>query len=676
MQLVSRVVIAVSFLLTAIISVVYFELKDEAHPLRGTTEIVVDNFDRSLSKESLYNAFSTVAVEQNTNIYKLSFDGTNSKDRVFFEFIGNPGRSEALAPGGKYVTFDPELRTVFRPSSHITTEDVRGRYIIDGSASSIESSIAALQSFRFQVSRWDQNFGSALWDTLSQSNLLTILTVVVLCCALVVAYSALNSAKAYAIKSLHGYPRWRIIAERLGVLAKTSTLLAFAILVATTIYLWQYNGLARFPALLMTLLVTFGLVLILLFAVESIAVWFALTQQTDQNLKGAKSDGRLLHFAYLAKFAVLATILTLIIGCVRAIILLGAMDQVSEKFKAMPDYLALSHSVAAGRIDGQEKRDLDAKIRELFDTFEKQDKALLVASNDLRPARDVQAGDEFPDLIVDNNFIHKNCIVDSFGSCIGNVHISDLEMVLLIPDSKKHQQSVIIERYVEFIAFQQRIQGTPVDSDAVKISVKNIRDGQDIFSYRVTDSLTKSFVRDPVILVSDARARLLSDDFYSAKSSSAEALFLDSMLLRDSLATAGIDTYLQYHYSIRDLSMQDIADVERASYSQLYGLVATIIAGTVIASFLAALYCTRNRKQIYVKELHGYSFWRRHSGLSLGLTLGCATVLVGLALGNPSLLHGRMGILAIGAVTADILITVGFIAVYETRSHNTWMKRE
>ncbi|GAA1646808.1 hypothetical protein GCM10009764_80340 [Nocardia ninae] len=233
-----------------------------------------------------------------------------------------------------------------------------------------------------------------------------------------------------------------------------------------------------------------------------------------------------------------------------------------------------------------------------------------------------------------------------------------------------------MEQYVGFVVFQQRIQGTPIDPAEVKVVVKNVAAGQDVFSYRVTDSLTKSFVRDPVILVTDAKARLLSDDFYSAKSSSAEALFLDHAQLSDNLTSVGISAYLQYYYSIRDLSMQDIADAERASYNQLYGLLVTCIASVVIASYLAALYCSRNRKRLYLKELHGYSFWRRHSSLAIGLALGSAITLAGLALTTSSLSRGILGSVAIGTVAVDILITLGFISVYETRSHATWIKRE
>ncbi|WP_280263277.1 hypothetical protein [Nocardia abscessus] len=676
MQLVPRVVIAFGFTLAAIISVAYFGLREQAHTLRGTTEFVVDDFDSSLSKEDLYSSFSTVSAQNTVNIYKLSF-GEDSHRRIFFEFIGNPERKLLTSDNGQYTTFDPRLQTIFLPATDITTQDIRGRYAIDGTESAKRRTIAELSGLGFNIAIWDQDYGPLVWDSLGRSHLLTVFVVVLLCCALVVGYSALSSTKDYAVKQLHGYGRTRIIAEGLVEVVATCIVIATAVAIATAVYLGFYNDFARFDAFLPTLLAPFGALLLLLVLVKTsaIAIAISLPNSDGRYLKGAKSDVALLNFAYIAKFAVLATMLILVIGGVHAITRFTDMNRAADRWKATPDYLAVSHSTGVPTKDGAEKRRLDAQVRRLFASFEQQGKAILVASQDIRSSASGLAGEKSIDLVVDNNFLRENCVLNLQNSCVRDLRTSDLEMTLLMPESMKGQEGDIVQRYLNLIVFQQHIQGTPVDRSDITPSVIYSRSGQELFSYKAATALDGAFVRDPVVLVADASTRLLSDDFYSAKSSSAEALFIDKDYLGGELNRSGLDSLMQYYYSIKDQSLQDISDFETASRNQLVGLGITMIAGTVTSSFLAALYCSRNRKRIYLEEIHGYSFLRRHSKTTFGLTLGCATTFFGIAIANSALFTGVYGLLAVGMVVMDILITAGFIAVYETRSHASWLKR-
>lgn len=635
---------------------------------------MVDDFDSSLSKADLYNSFSTVSVQNTVNIYKLSF-GENSRDRIFFEFIGNPERK--LLISADYTTFDPQLHTIFRPATDITTEDIRGRYAIDGTESAKRRAIAGLSELGFNVAIWDQDYGPLLWDSLGRSHLLTVFVVVLLCCALVVGYSALSSTKDYAVKQLHGYGRTRIIVEGLVEVVATSLVLATAAAIATAAYLGFYNEFARFDAFLPTLLATFGALLLLLVLVKTIAIAIAISLPNSDGryLKGAKSDVTLLNFAYAAKFAVLATMLILVIGGVHAITRFADMKLAADRWEATADYLAVSHSTGVPTKDGAEKRRLDAQVRKLFSSFEQQGKAILIASQDIRSSTSHLGGEKSIDLVVDNNFLRENCVLNLQDSCVRDLRTADLEMTLLIPENMKGQEGEIVQRYLSLIVFQQRIQGTPIDRADITPRIIYSRSGQDLFSYRPATALEGAFVRDPVLLVAEASARLLSDDFYSAKSSSAEALFVDKDHLGSELNRSGLDSLMQYYYSIKDQSLQDISDFESASRNQLAGLGITIIAGTITSSFLAALYCSRNRKKIYLEEIHGYSFLRRHSKMTFGLILGCATTFVGIAIANSALFTGFYGLLAVGMVVTDILITAGFIAVYEKRSHASWLKR-
>ncbi|WP_157106543.1 DUF1430 domain-containing protein [Nocardia arthritidis] len=676
MQLVPRVVIAFGFTLAAIISVAYFELKEQAHTLRGTTEFVIDDFDRSLSKSALYDSLSAVSTRSSVNIYKLSF-GESSKDRIFFEFIGSPERKHLLTADGPYITFDPQLSTTFRPASDITTEDIRGRYAVDGTESAKSGAIAELSRLGFNVAIWDQDYGPLLWDNLGRSHLLTIFCVVLLCCALVVGYSALSSTKDYAVKQLHGYGRTRILATGLVEVVATCVGIAAAAATFTAAYLGIYNKFARFDAFLPTLLAAFGVLVLLLVLVKTIAIAIAISLPNSDGryLKGAKADATLLNFAYVAKLAVLATLLILIVGGIHTITRFADMHLAADRWKATADYLAVSHSTGIPTTDGPEKRRLDAQFRRLFSSFEQQGKAILVAGQHIRSPTGDLVGEKSIDLVVDNNYLRENCLLNLQNKCVRDVSTSDLQMTLLIPEHMKEQENDIVRSYLNLIVFQQRIQGTPVDVGDIKSRIIYFKSGQSLFSYRAATALDGAFVGDPVLLVTEASTRLLSDDFYSAKSSSAEALFTDKDHLSSDLIQSGLDSLIQYYYSIKDKSLQDISDFESASRNQLIGLAITVVSGTVTSSFLAALYCSRSRKRIYVEEIHGYSFFRRHRKMLSGLILGCVTTFAGIAIANSALFAGMYGLVAVGIAGTDFLLTAAFIAVYETRSHASWLKR-
>ncbi|MBF6467204.1 hypothetical protein IU427_18735 [Nocardia beijingensis] len=362
------------------------------------------------------------------------------------------------------------------------------------------------------------------------------------------------------------------------------------------------------------------------------------------------------------------------VGSVQAITRFADMNRAAGRWKTTADYLAVSYSTGIPTKDSPEKRRLDAEIRKLFSSFEQRGKAILAASQYIRPPTGDPASREPMDLVVNNNYLLENCVLDLQNSCVRDLRISDLEMTLLIPESMKEQVGDIVQRYLNLVVFQQRIQGTPVDDD-IKPRLIFAKSGQDLFTYRAATALDGSFVRDPVLLVTTSSARLLSDDFYSAKSSSAEALFIDQDDLGNELNGSALNSLLQYCYSIKDQSLQDISEFETASRNQLIGLAITIIAGTVASSFLALLYCSRNRKILFLEQIHGYPFLRRHSKIAFGLTLGCTTTFAGVAIGNSALSSGVYGLLAAGIIITDILVAASFIAVYETRSHASWLKR-
>ncbi|WP_336088127.1 hypothetical protein [Nocardia sp. SSK8] len=674
MKLLLRIAILAGFGLAAMMSVVHFDVSESAQTLRGTTELVVDDFDRAVPKDMLSAAFGAIAADNRVNIYKLDF-GVDSDDRRFYAYIGDQDRATALAPGGEYEDFDPGRSTRIFPADDLTIQDIRGRYLIDGTEQSTQRAIMALADSGFTIATWRGAHRSDILAALSQTKLPHIFAVVILCCALIVAHSAIRSAKTYAIKAQHGYSRFRIVADSLVDLIAICSAAAIASAVAVAGYLYLYNGWTRFDAFLPTLLGALGMLLTLLLLVSAIAVMITLQGRHGQQLKGSTPDAKMLTFAYVAKFALLAVLVVLMAGSVRALVLYADLNRAAQRWLATPDYLALSYAVGTPFGDRAEARELDTAFRTMFADLERENAAFLAVSHDLRPAADIRLDDKPSDLIVDNNFLSTDCVHESTGTCVRGTPLGDLEMHLLIPENRRAEEAAIVDRYRAWIAFQQEVQRSPIDPADIEVTVRYLQADQDVFAFRASNSATDGFVRDPVILVTDANKRLLSDNFYSASSTSGEILFRDRQRLDSALEDSGIGAFLQYYYSIKSLSMQDIAEADQAGRNQLASLVITLIAATTASGLLAALYCGRHRKRIYLKEIHGFSFRRRHATLAIGLLLGSGTVVVGVVLGGGAPTTDATSALILAMVAVDVVITLAFTAAYESRAHQSWLKR-
>lgn len=673
MQPISRVVIAVGFALASILAVMHFEISESDRTLRGATEFVIDDFDRSMTSDEIYAVVRKVAVDEEVNIYKLGF-GDDSNDRLFFKFIGNPLEHESLAPGGHYADFDARRNTRFLSQDEISTQDVRGRYVISGDEERIVSSLGSLRATGFALTRWRDSGEADIWIELQRTSLPALFLVVVFCCILIIAYTVIRSAKEFSIKGLHGYGLRRIVGADVLIVFVVGLLSSLGATTATVGYLHWYNDWERLPEFVPRLLGVHLVLLLFLVVAKSVAVSIVVYGQPLRVFDGAPSDIKFLRFAYVAKCLAIAGLLMLMADSVTVLGSLDDAKRVADRWQALPNYLAVSYSSGMPVGDNPEVVRRDSEFRAAFAGLESRDRAFLASSQVIR-SREASHADEAPvDLIVDNNFLERECVADTAGFCVRNLSGGEGRATLLVPEHLRVYRDEIVNDYQKWLAFQGKLQNAPSGYSQASISVEYTRVGQEVFSYRLTSPISAGHVNDPVILVADAGSGLLSDNFYASVSSSAGVLFTDKELLEADLDRTGVGPLVQYVYSVKHLSMQEVSDLRQTGRTQAASLALTALVAIVVSAFVASMYCSRHRKRIYLEEIHGYSFLRRHLAIASGLTYGGAVVVSGVVLVGPgSVSSGPL--LAVAVVSVDVLITLGFITVYETRAHRTWLKR-
>lgn len=212
----ARVAVVVSILFTIIVTFQVFITIDEAQPAGTHSAFTVKRVD-SPSKEAAIRAITRAARQTRTNIFKVQPGARDStRSRTLFAFLGNEHEFQRHG-GSAYPTFSRQsLATTVVPASHITTEDMRGRYVTSANHDQIATILADLS--RAGVAATDDTVpGLQLFlYALGPGNLGAAFVVVYVALALTIAYSGTTNRKTHAVKSLHGYGRTPILATELA----------------------------------------------------------------------------------------------------------------------------------------------------------------------------------------------------------------------------------------------------------------------------------------------------------------------------------------------------------------------------------------------------------------------------------------------------------------------------
>jgi putative ABC transport system permease protein len=323
--------------------------------------------------------------------------------------------------------------------------------------------------------------------------------------------------------------------------------------------------------------------------------------------------------------------------------------------------------------------------------LERADQVLLVGfkgdvGDDAGKPTDPEGSDA---MIVNNQYLERQVVHDAEGRRIADLPKRKDGFTLLVPRSYDGDPQALLEKYVAYFkdfactlarvdhSFSCHPQGKIVFTEP----------GQDLFTYSGTAFLpaemqTQMFVHDPVVAVVPAVSELISPMEYLSYSSRDDVLFSDPAALGDALdaqriggSFQGIGGSFQGIDNAADAVTTSVALAKRELTMDAFGLALGWAVLVLSSVMMIAVYCDRRKRPMFVELIHGYSFVRRHwrylAGAAVLSALGIG--LGGLAGG--SLVRGRDVVVAAAFLTAQIVVSLVAIRIYETRFRADFIKR-
>jgi len=355
---------------------------------------------------------------------------------------------------------------------------------------------------------------------------------------------------------------------------------------------------------------------------------------------------------------------------------------------AVSTYWSEGDALYALRLSGTGTHEDDVRdapgLAAVIADLERADKVLLIGfkgdvGDDAGKPTDPEGSDA---MIVNNHYLERQVVHDAEGRRIAGLAGGKDAFTLLVPRSYDGDPQALLARYVayfkDFACTVRRADHAFSCNPHGKIVVTER--GQDLFTYSGTAFLpaemqTQMFVHDPVIAVVPAVSGLISPMEYLSYSSRDDVLFSDPAALSDGLRAQGSGGSFQGIDNAADAVTTSVALAQRQLTMDAFGLVLGWAVLVLSSAVMIALYCDRRKRPMFVELIHGYSFARRHwrylAGSAVLSVLGIG--LAGLAGG--SLTRGREVVVATAFLTAQMVISLVAIRIYETRFRADFIKR-
>lgn len=279
-------------------------------------------------------------------------------------------------------------------------------------------------------------------------------------------------------------------------------------------------------------------------------------------------------------------------------------------------------------------------------------------------------------ILVNAHYLDRQKVLDADGHQIASSTISREPgtLTLLVPENLPTSE---VDNLISYYA--RAAKAEPAGPD-VPIYVMRTKQGQSLATFSQTDPIPledqrPALVTDPVLAVAGVPGTIFSPTWWVGFASTGGVLFEDLPSLRQQLAESSLNWYFDGYRDATVAVKQSVALSIR--FAILDGASAIIAAGALSASvwIMAAVYCSRTKRQLFLQRIHGYDFARRHRGY---LILSAALLLIAAAISAPfgTFDQAVPTVLSTLVLLVSIMLTIFAIHVCEARSHAVIIKQD
>lgn len=655
-----------------------FSLLDEARPY-GTSGSITISRVGSASKSDALSDISEIARKYKVNIFKSQPKLEDSiSSRVLYVFKGNEDSYQEFYASG-YPNFSPNNGTVeIRDAAQITTEDIRGTYVISGENASVDQIVADLNSADLVAQPENSSLLTIWLLAVGRTHLAGVICSVLLTVLIVIAYFISQQKKIYAIRKIHGYSKQSNLFFSLGQVLRDFALASLTVFVAGSCYLCVRNHFAQFGRFWLACAVTFVILAIFILIVTISSVTLFGSINVAKAIKGEKDALKVGAIAIVVEVAILVVVTVTINSSISRVSAINEALHASEAWRTGEPLYTLRLSVTGTREDDERAAPLFSQtVREL----EAQGKVLLTFQDKYADPQDPYAYGAANSIIVNNNYLKRQVVLDNEGRRIEQLPEERDRFFMLVPDTYEGNKDLLAKNYVERLLSTCRL-GIEDSSDSCspKATVITIKSGQVLPSYGQTAELPveyqeKALIQDPILTVISSKSELIAPLDYLSYSSTGALLFEDPETLRMLLTEKGILDNFQGIDNAADAVAHSIQISQGELRMDAFSIILSFSTFVITTFILAMAHCDRSKKIIFVRKIHGFRFYARHRAyihVCVTVCLLSATVALGLYHPKPFTDTATSAILAAGA----LCITMGALKVYEKRMQADYIKRD
>lgn len=434
-------------------------------------------------------------------------------------------------------------------------------------------------------------------------------TIIILLVIIFVAmlYNHISLLKAYSIQRIHGFNTRKLLSREIKKLSLVFIKISIVTNIMMIISLLIYNNLQQilnveFSYLCYSLL--FYIVLIMMYIISAIIV-----NKENYNIsKYIKFEGVGNSFRYLPNIIKIVLTLTLVNVISSSVYNYQQLkvNLESEKYWVNNQDLYMTDLSINNAGDHKEKLESEEKtIHTLMNKIpdEKQLLAFSIPNTNKNKVKfDIDSA-----IFVNKTYIDRNNI-----KVKGNKKIDFSKLTILLPEDGFNNKNIqrLKKELNETINFYDEIKPIPNKEKYLNVNVLESENRFNLFNYQSMANLSNAVVTNPVLVIMPKELKPIS--FYSAASSQGLLLFKDYENVVKTIEQYHLNDEIQGVTNVYSIVLKDILRLKlKLVISVITSIFGIIVLGAVYL-FTIGLYCDSEKKSIFVKSIHGFSFLKKH----------------------------------------------------------------
>jgi len=646
MKLITKLTVFIVFILSTFLFLNFYKYYDDMSIPGYKEGFRIMNWDKQISKDEVNNLLIKLAKEHDVSIIRMneSYEGQEKvKYLVNYHSLKNEGFSEKPFSRGK------EYKILDKNSEEIKKLTLDGSVFYTNNPPP-QSFFEVLETQGVTVTYFNQPFYFVFIDYISIFQLIPSIIILLVILLTSIIYDQISSLKDMSIKRLHGYSTKKLLSIQMFKMTNVFTKCFIFIVLIIISVLYFYNHLAQYKHVLFSFLV-FSILFYSILALNIFIAYLLINKETYHMQKYIKYDGVGNSFQYLPNLIKIIVTLTLINVITSSLYNFKLLNEhlESEKYWIKNNDLYMTEiSNVEGGNDYEKFENVDKTISTLIKNIPENHWLLSFHQN-------YDWKNEGKNYTLENSIFINETFIERNNIKINNTNkINSSKITILIPKNVYNEtiKQNLKKEMIDRIDFYDELKKIKQKEKYHDIDIIDYENHESVFNFNGRTNLENSFSHNPILIILPSNLDLFS--VKTAAASQGLLLFKDYDLIKKKIETHNLDVEIK---GLTNIYSEVSQTIQQLKLNLTINLTTSIIGFFVLFSvyvFTIALYCDSEKKNIYVKTIHGYSFMKKHGRFILLSTISTTIAL---------LIMMYFNILSFSGPFTGLIIVYEFVAI-------------